>query len=143
MGQVAVTTSTTTLDTGTAGVVVLRNLGPAPARISNVNQPTSWLMPSCSATMSPGGSPVTAVTASGSTTIDVTAHAAPDVLQGNGLSGVQTRISGKGALVTRASAPVLADLAPGEVALAVDGSGNLKAYSNVAGVLKVGTVTVA
>lgn len=143
MGQVTVGTSPTTLDTGTAGVVVLRNLGPGPARVVNANQPTSWLMPSCNATMSPGGSPVTATTASGTTVVDVTAHAAPDVLQGRGPSGVQTRISGTGALVTRAAAPTLADLAPGEVALAVDGSGNLKAYSNVAGVLKVGTVTVA
>lgn len=144
MAQITVTTSPTTLDPGTSGFVVLRNLGPTHVRVVSGSTSPAVLMPSCGMAMSPsGGAAVTATTASGTAVVDVVQHPAPDVLQGRGPSGVTSRISGGGALVTRASAPALADLAPGEVALAVDGAGNLKVWSNVAGVLKSGTVTVA
>ena len=143
MAQVTVTTSPTTLDSGSSGFVALKNLGQVPVRVVNAGNPTAVLMPSCTMTVSPGGAAVTGTAASGTCLVDVAGHPAPDVLQGRGPSGVQSRISGSGALVTKAAAPQLADLAPGEVALAVDGQGNLKVWSNVAGVLKSGTVTVS
>ena len=72
------------------------------------------------------------------------ASQAADLLQIQNNAGTPiTRVSKVGTVVTRATAPVLADLADGEMALVTDASGNLKVYSRVAGVLKSGTVTVA
>jgi hypothetical protein len=57
---------------------------------------------------------------------------------------ILTRIDAKGRVVTKAStAPVLADLADGEVALFTDGTGALKIAYRVAGVLTTKTVTVS
>jgi hypothetical protein len=55
-----------------------------------------------------------------------------------------TRIDKAGTLMTRrASAPVLADMVDGEIALHSDASGNLKLTSRVGGVLTTKTVTAA
>ena len=72
------------------------------------------------------------------------ASQAADLLQLQNNAGASiTRVSKNGTVVTKATAPVLADLADGEMALVTDASGNLKVYSRVSGVLKSGTVTVA
>ena len=87
---------------------------------------------------------MTATTPSGTAVVDSTVHPAPDGQAFAGRSGPSTtRVSGAGAVVTRATAPTLAELAVGEMAIATDASGNLRVYSNVAGVLKSATVTVA
>lgn len=142
MAQISVTTTPTVLDAGTAGLVVLKNLGQVAVTVTRGSG--RWVLgPSCGLSLSADGTVINGTAASGSVLVDVVTHPAPDAQSVRGPAGKQTRISGAGTLVTSAVAPTLADLAPGEMAVVTDASGNLKVYSNVAGVLKVGTVTVA
>ena len=143
MAQVTVLTTTTTLDPGTAGYLAIRNLGQVHVTVLS-GGPVQVVMPGCTMVLSPGGVAVTARTPAGTAVVDVTVQPAPDGQAFAGRTGVvTTRVSGAGTLVTRAAAPTLAELAPGEMAIATDASGNLRVWSNVAGVLKSATVTVA